>query len=140
MHRIQDTRHNRQEYGKSMIKVCDYEITVIFTMKEKVKFDYISVIENFFQATLAKNVKKLLKNKNGNDAFQIVLKNNNVLRWKDEGACNCTLIYWAVVENQSDFLQQLLNNEKVCPQFNYLNIYNDKENYGSFCLNHSLNV
>ena len=83
-------------------------------MKEKVKFDNISVII-FFQATLAKNVRELLRNKNGNDAFQIALKNNNVLRWKDEECFNRTLILAAVVLNQFDFLQQLLNNEKVCP-------------------------
>ena len=79
-----------------------------------------------FQATLAKNVKELLKNKKGNDAFQIVLKNNNVLRWKDEESDNRTLIHRAVLENQSDLLQQLLNNEEVCPQFNYFNIFKDK--------------
>ena len=74
---------------------------------------------------MAKNVKELLKNKKGNDAFQIVLKNNNVLRWKDEESDNRTLIHRAVLENQSDLLQQLLNNVKVCSQFNYFNISKD---------------
>ena len=75
---------------------------------------------------MAKEVKEVIINQKGNDAFQIVLKNNNVLRWKDEEVLNRTLIHWAAYENQSDFLQQLLNNEKVCPKFTYLNIFKYK--------------
>ena len=44
---------------------------------------------------MKKNVKILLINQKGNDAFQIVLKNNNVLRWKEEETFNCTFIHWA---------------------------------------------
>ena len=66
-----------------------------------------------FQVILAKKVKELLRKENGDDAFQIVLENKSVIQWKDEERWNSTLIHWAVFENQSDFLQQMLNNENV---------------------------
>ena len=49
------------------------------------------------------------------EAIETVLKNKNVLKWRDPKDFNGTLAQWAAYKNCNKFLSALCTNKKVYP-------------------------
>ena len=62
---------------------------------------------------MAKRVRESLRDRREDDAFQIVSKTKDVLKWNDEGFRNWTLIHWAAYEKCNFFLLAVFGDEKV---------------------------
>ena len=64
-----------------------------------------------FQAELAKRAKECLTEED--EAFNLVLKDQDVMKWRDEEYYNWTLIHYAATFNYNTFLEKLFKDEKV---------------------------
>ena len=71
-----------------------------------------------FKVDLAKTVKRCLNDGNEDEAFQTVSETKDVLKWRDEGYWNCTLIHYATHsfkngDNRNTFLEKIFKDKKV---------------------------
>ena len=62
---------------------------------------------------MAKTVKQCLERGNEDEAFHKVSETKDVLKWRDEGNINMTLIHHAAYNNRNTFLQKLFEDEEV---------------------------
>ena len=62
---------------------------------------------------MAYKVKDLLYYGKVDEAFDLILKDQDVMKWKDAGCYNYTLLHKAAMENCHKFLKKVFENEKV---------------------------
>ena len=66
---------------------------------------------------MAKRVKRCLEEGKEDEAIEIVLRNNDVLKWRNGESHNETLMHNAADLNRNLFLEAVFNDEKVVTNF-----------------------